>query len=176
MRVLHDTSDALGRLHFATIFRTIDTLKELRNRSGRLFIIGNGGGAGHASHAAADFRKIARIETYAWGENVSDLTAYTNDEGWACSTTRWLDDSRCGPLDALLVFSVGGASREVSVNIKEAIFWAKGGPSILGIVGANGGYVAQHADCAVIIPSTSTPVVEGLQAVIWHAICEELRQ
>jgi D-sedoheptulose 7-phosphate isomerase len=175
MRVIEESIDVLDQLAFVEQARTmVDYLDRLRERSGRLFIIGNGGGAGHASHAAADFRKIARIESYAWGENLSDLTAYTNDHGWAASTVSWLQDSRCGKDDALLVFSVGGASRDVSVNLKEAIFWAKGGPTILGIVGGNGGYVAEHADCAVIIPSTSTPVVEGIQAVVWHAIVTEL--
>lgn len=158
-----------------TQVRTLtDHLRSLRARGGRLFLIGNGGGAGHASHAAADFRKLGRLEAYAWGENVSDLTAYTNDHGWASATANWLEDSRCGHTDAVLVFSVGGGSREVSENLKEAIFWAKGGPTVLGIVGAEGGYLAKHADACVIIPSTETPHVEGLQAVIWHCLVTEL--
>jgi D-sedoheptulose 7-phosphate isomerase len=152
----------------------LNELRQIRNHDGRLFIIGNGGGAGHASHAAADFRKIGRIESYAWGENLSDLTAYVNDEGWACSTTRWLEDSRCGHDDAVLVFSVGGSSREVSQNLKEAIYWAKGGPRVLGIVGQAGGYVAKHADAHILIPSTSTPHVEGIQAVLWHCLVTSL--
>lgn len=175
MKVIQDTRSVLFNVREADLGKLLSELLHLRDRQGRLFIIGNGGGAGHASHAAADFRKIAGIETYAWGENLSDLTAYTNDEGWAASTTNWLNDSKCGPNDAILVFSVGGGSREISVNLKEAVFWAKGGPTILGIVGQNGGYVKEHADCCVVIPSTSTPVVEGVQAVIWHAIVEELR-
>lgn len=145
-------------------------LQRLRERPGRLFLIGNGGGAGHASHAAADFRKIANIESYAWGENVSDLTAYANDLGWKASVANWLQDSRVGAGDAILVFSVGGASDDISANIKWAMSWAKGGPSILGIVGAAGGEVARYADCTLIIPSLSTPVVEGVQAVLWHSL------
>lgn len=163
--------DQLDRLQ---IVRMVDRLEQLRQRGGRLFLIGNGGGAGHASHAAADFRKIARIEAYAWGENLSDLTAYTNDHGWAASTTSWLEDCRCGRNDAVLVFSVGGTSRLVSVNLKEAIFWAKGGPTVLGIVGQSGGYVAEHADCHILIPSTATPHVEGFQAILWHLLVTEL--
>lgn len=149
-------------------------LQSLRDRSGRLFIIGNGGGAGHASHAAADFRKIAGIEAYAWGENISDATAYINDEGWDASISRWLADSRCGTGDAILVFSVGGASDTVSGNLKWAMSWAKDGPTILGVVGAVGGEVARYATAHVCIPSFSTPQVEGLQAVIWHALVTQL--
>lgn len=152
----------------------ITELRRVRDERGRLFLIGNGGGAGHASHAAADFRKIGGIEAYAWGENVSDLTAYVNDHGWACSTARWLDDSHCGPGDAVLVFSVGGASRTVSQNLKEAIFYAKAGARVLGIVGQAGGYVAQHADAYILIPTSSTPQVEGIQAVLWHHIVTAL--
>jgi D-sedoheptulose 7-phosphate isomerase len=171
---LKQVAAILERVDRNQIRTVLSELRQIRNHDGRLFIIGNGGGAGHASHAAADFRKIGRIETYAWGENVSDLTAYVNDEGWACSTTRWLEDSRCGRDDAILIFSVGGASREVSQNLKEAIYWAKHGPRVLGIVGRNGGYVQKHADAAIIIPSTSTPHVEGIQAVLWHCLVTSL--
>jgi D-sedoheptulose 7-phosphate isomerase len=174
MDVIRQTVATLEKLNRRQTRRMFLALEKLRNRPGRLFIIGNGGG--HGAHAAADFRKIAKIETYAWGENVSDLTAYTNDIGWAASTTNWLTDSRCGPGDAILVLSVGGASRDVSVNLKEAIFWAKGGPTVLGIVGQNGGYTAEHADVCVTIPSTSTPVVEAIQAVIWHHLVTELAE
>lgn len=158
----------------AQIHAVLGELLAVRNRSGRLFLIGNGGGAGHASHAAADFRKIARIESYAWGENVSDLTAYTNDEGWSCATARWLEDSHAGKNDAVFVFSVGGASREVSSNLKEAIFWAKGGPRVLGICGENGGYLAEHGDAVIVLPSGETPHVEGFQAVVWHLLASAL--
>lgn len=175
MDVIQTVIQALHNLDRNQLSEMTRHLRVLRSRSGRLFCVGNGGGAGHASHAAADFRKIARIETYAWGDNVSDLTAYTNDEGWAASTTNWLNDSRCGKDDMILLFSVGGTSREVSQNLKEAVYWAKGGPVVLGIVGAAGGYTAAHADHTIIIPSFSTPVVESIQAVIWHHLVEELR-
>jgi D-sedoheptulose 7-phosphate isomerase len=171
---LLEVSEIIDRIPRFTCDSMVGYLSRLRDREGRLFIIGNGGGAGHASHAAADFRKIAHIETYAWGENVSDLTAYTNDHGWAASTSSWLADSNCGKKDAVMVFSVGGASREVSQNLKEAVFWAKGGPAVLGIVGQNGGYVALHADCCIIIPSLSTPHVESIQAVLWHGLVTAL--
>jgi D-sedoheptulose 7-phosphate isomerase len=168
---LTTTADLLARIDRAEVERVAI---ELRQLAGRLFIIGNGGGAGHASHAAADFRKIAGIEAYAWGENVSDLTAYVNDHGWECSTARWLEDSRCGHGDALLVFSVGGSSRDVSANLKEAMFFAKGAARILGIVGEKGGYVAKNADAYIRIPTSSTPQVEGIQAVLWHHLVTSL--
>lgn len=165
---LDQTATIARLLDQAQIDTVLGELRQLRARRGRLFIIGNGGGQG--SHAAADFRKIAGIEAYAWGENVHDLTAYTNDHGFACATARWLEDSRCGKNDAVLVFSVGGASRTVSVNLKEAVFWALSGPRVLGIVGGEGGYVQRHADACIVIPSTSTPHVEGFQAVLWHLL------
>ena len=171
---LDDTIGILGQIDRVSVDAVLAELRGVRDRNGRLFIIGNGGGAGHASHAAADFRKIGGIESYAWGENVSDLTAYVNDHGWACSTSRWLEDSYCGPGDVVLVFSVGGASREVSQNLKEAIFYAKAGARVLGIVGEAGGYVAQHADAYIRIPSGSTPQVEGVQAVLWHMLVTSL--
>jgi D-sedoheptulose 7-phosphate isomerase len=175
VRYLEETARLARAIDTGQVDAVLDHLRKVRIAGGRLFLIGNGGGAGHASHAAADFRKIARIESYAWGENVSDLTAYTNDHGWAGATANWLEDSRAGKNDAVLVFSVGGASREVSQNLKEAVFWAKGGPAVLGIVGANGGYVAKYADACVVLPTDETPHVEGLQAVLWHCMVEALR-
>lgn len=174
MNFLEQTAAILRSIDPAQVDAMLDELRAVRERDGRLFLAGNGGGAGHASHACADFRKIGRIESYAWGDNLSDLTAYTNDHGWASSVASWLDDSRCRPGDALLIFSVGGASRDVSVNLKEAIFWAKGGPRVLGIVGQEGGYLARHADACIVIPSTSTPQVEGVQAVLWHMLVTAL--
>lgn len=176
--MIHDylvhASRTLDAIDTAEVSNVLIELERVRARGGRLFLIGNGGGAGHASHAAADFRKIARIEAYAWGENLSDATAYINDYGWESAVANWLADSRCSHRDAILVFSVGGSSRQVSVNLKEAIFWAKGGPTVLGIVGADGGYVAEHADAYIRIPSTDTPHVEGTQAVLWHLLVSEL--
>lgn len=178
LTMIHDylvnASRTLDNLDVEEVGAVLTELELLKARGGRLFLIGNGGGAGHASHAAADFRKIAGIEAYAWGENLSDLTAYVNDHGWESATANWLADSRCGPNDAVLVFSVGGTSREISVNLKEAIFWAKGGPTVLGIVGSSGGYVAQNADAWIRIPSGETPHVEGTQAVLWHLLCTAL--
>lgn len=171
---LAQAATILRRLDLSQITVMVDYLRRLRDRQGRLFIIGNGGG--HGAHMAADFRKIARIESYAWGENVSDLTAYANDLGWAAATTNWLADSRCGKNDAVFVLSVGGATREVSQNLKEAIFWAKSGPVVLGIVGQDGGYTATHADACIIIPSGATPHVEGIQCVLWHLLVEALRE
>jgi D-sedoheptulose 7-phosphate isomerase len=151
-------------------------LAALRDRKGRLFILGVGGGAGHASHAVNDFRKLCLIESYAPSDNVSELTARTNDEGWETVYTEWLSVSRFSADDALLVFSVGGGSREhnTSTNLVSAI--EKGrelGAKIFGIVGAPGGTLAQLADVAVIIdtpPELKTPLVESFQAVVWHAL------
>jgi D-sedoheptulose 7-phosphate isomerase len=148
----------------------------LRERRGRLFILGVGGGAGHASHAVNDFRKLCLIESYAPSDNVSELTARTNDEGWETVYTEWLSVSRLSADDALLVFSVGGGSREfnTSTNLVTAI--ERGhelGAKIFGIVGAPGGTLAKLADVAVVIetpPDLKTPLVESFQAVVWHAL------
>jgi D-sedoheptulose 7-phosphate isomerase len=151
-------------------------LVALRERGGRLFILGVGGGAGHASHAVNDFRKLCRIESYAPTDNVSELTARTNDDGWDTSFTEWLKVSRLGPDDGLLVFSVGGGSREhnVSVNLVNAIELARErGALIYGVVGHPGGTLAQLADVAVRIDAPGdlkTPLVESFQAVVWHAL------
>ncbi len=151
-------------------------LAEIRERGGRLFLLGVGGGAGHASHAVNDFRKLCAIESYAPTDNVSELTARTNDDGWENSFTGWLEVSRLGPADGLLVFSVGGGSREhgVSVNLVNAIELARTrGTAIYGVVGAPGGALGEMADLAISIdpPATlRTPLVESFQAVVWHAL------
>jgi D-sedoheptulose 7-phosphate isomerase len=151
-------------------------LAELRERQGRLFILGVGGGAGHASHAVNDFRKLCLIESYAPTDNVSELTARTNDDGWDTSFTEWLAVSRFGADDALLVFSVGGGSREmgVSINLVNAIERAHElGASVYGVVGSPDGTLARLADVAVVIeppPDLKTPLVESFQAVVWHAL------
>jgi D-sedoheptulose 7-phosphate isomerase len=151
-------------------------LADVRARDGRLFVLGVGGGAGHASHAVNDFRKLCSIESYTPTDNVSELTARTNDEGWETSFSAWLEVSRLGPSDAVLVFSVGGGSREhnVSVNLVNALEAAKAaGAAIFGVVGAPGGALAQLADVAVLIDPPAplrTPLVESFQAVVWHAL------
>jgi D-sedoheptulose 7-phosphate isomerase len=151
-------------------------LARLRERGGRLFIVGVGGGAGHASHAVNDFRKLCRIESYAPTDNVSELTARTNDDGWDTSFTEWLKVSKLGADDGLLVFSVGGGSREhnVSVNLVNAIELARErGAAIYGVVGSPDGTLAQLADEAVIVQAPGdlkTPLVESFQAVVWHAL------
>lgn len=152
-------------------------LSALRDRGGRLFIIGVGGSAGHASHAVNDFRKICDIESYAPTDNVSELTARVNDEGWDTTFTEWLRGSRLSAKDALLVFSVGGGdeAKGVSANIVAALRLAKEREaSIFGIVGRDGGTTAQLADAAVVIPplyaDRITPHTEGLCAVVWHLL------
>jgi D-sedoheptulose 7-phosphate isomerase len=151
-------------------------LAEVRLRGGRLFILGVGGGAGHASHAVNDFRKLCALESYAPTDNVSELTARTNDDGWETSFSAWLEISRLSARDALLVFSVGGGSREhnVSTNLVGAMEAARElGASIYGVVGAPGGTLAQLADVAILLeppPALRTPLVESLQAVVWHGL------
>jgi D-sedoheptulose 7-phosphate isomerase len=151
-------------------------LAEVRARGGRLFVLGVGGGAGHASHAVNDFRKLCLIESYAPTDNVSELTARTNDEGWEAAFSGWLTVSRLGADDAVLVFSVGGGSREhnVSVNLVNALEAARqAGAAIFGVVGAPGGALARLADVAIVVdppPELRTPLVESMQAVVWHAL------
>jgi D-sedoheptulose 7-phosphate isomerase len=151
-------------------------LAQARERGGRLFILGVGGGAGHASHAVNDFRKLCAFESYAPTDNVSELTARTNDDGWETSFSAWLEVSRLSERDALLVFSVGGGSREhnVSTNLVRAMEAARAvGASLFGIVGAPGGTLGELADVAIRIEPPSllrTPLVESFQAVVWHAL------
>jgi D-sedoheptulose 7-phosphate isomerase len=151
-------------------------LAALRARGGRLFILGVGGGAGHASHAVNDFRKLCAIESYAPTDNVSELTARTNDDGWETSFSAWLEVSRLSERDALLVFSVGGGSREhnVSTNLVSAMEAANAvGASLYGVVGAPGGTLAELADVVIRIeppPSLRTPLVESFQAIVWHGL------
>jgi D-sedoheptulose 7-phosphate isomerase len=158
----------------------IDVLVETRNNGGRLFILGVGGGAGNATHAVNDFRKIANIESYAPTDNVSELTARVNDDGWDTSFSRWLRGSRLRKGDALLVFSVGGGNLEknVSANIVKALQLAQEvGAKITGIVGRDGGYTAKVANAAVVVPTISsdtvTPHAESFQAVVWHLIASD---
>lgn len=151
-------------------------LAALRARGGRLFVLGVGGGAGHASHAVNDFRKLCALESYSPADNVSELTARTNDDGWEASFSGWLEISRLRASDGLLVFSVGGGSREhnVSTNLVRAMEAARdAGAAIYGVVGAPGGTLAELADVAILLeppPSLRTPLVESFQAVVWHAL------
>jgi D-sedoheptulose 7-phosphate isomerase len=168
--------ELLQRLDLVVVERLAKGLSEIRER-GRLFILGVGGSAGHASHAVNDFRKLCGFEAYAPTDNVSELTARINDEGWDGSLSAWLKASRLKKDDALLIFSVGGGSLErgVSMNLVRAMEYAKNtGAKVFGIVGRDGGYTARHADCCVIIPplfpDRVTPHTEGLCAVVWHLL------
>ena len=152
-------------------------LAALREGGGRLFILGVGGSAGHASHAVNDFRKICGLESYTPTDNVSELTARTNDEGWDTTFSEWLKVSRLNGKDGLLIFSVGGGNKEknVSVNLVRALELAKErGAKVFGIVGRDGGYTKQVADACVVVPTVHkdrvTPHTEGFAAVLWHLL------
>src|SRR5260370_26195720 len=156
--------------------RMIDILAELRNK-GRLFILGVGGGAGNAGHAVNDFRKLCGIEAYAPTDNVSELTARVNDDGWSSSFANWLKGSRIRAGDVVLVFSVGGgnAEKNISANIVEALKLAKAaGAKVIGVVGRDGGYTRQVADACGVVPTVNagnvTPHTEAFQAVVWHGM------
>jgi len=174
---LSEAKSVIDGLDIEQIERMATLLAETRARGGRLFILGVGGSAANASHAVNDFRKIAGIEAYAPTDNVSELTARTNDEGWAGVFDSWLRTSRLRPTDTLLIFSVGGGNLEknVSPNLMQALQYAKQiGATILGIVGRDGGYTAQTADACAIIPTVNavhtTPHAEAFQAVVWHLL------
>jgi D-sedoheptulose 7-phosphate isomerase len=174
---LKESAQLIAALDGAVIDRVADGLGAVRDRGGRLFILGVGGSAGHASHAVNDFRKICAFEAYAPTDNVSELTARINDDGWDTSFSEWLKGSRLSATDAVLVFSVGGGNREknVSVNLVRALEQAQAvNARIFGVVGRDGGFTKQVADACVIIPTASpdrvTPHTEGLCAVVWHLI------
>lgn len=172
---LSTTIELIRKIDTGVLARMASDLVRLRERSGRLFIIGNGGGQAHAVHAAADFRKIAGIESYAWGENAADLTAYVNDEGWDNSVRYWLKNSHFRGNDALMVFSVGGMRVGVSENLYNGVRHAVGwGATILGITGQPG-YLATHATTHIVF-NANTPQTEGLQAVVWHCLVDMLRR
>jgi D-sedoheptulose 7-phosphate isomerase len=161
----------------AAVDMMVDILAETRAQGGRLFILGVGGGAGHAGHAVNDFRKICGIEAYAPTDNVSELTARVNDDGWSTVFANWLKGSRIRSGDTVLVFSVGGgnAEKNISMNIVEALKLAKSvGAKVIGVVGRDGGYTRQVADACVVVPTvnpaTVTPHTEAFQAVVWHGI------
>ena len=159
------------------ILSMVSIIKKTREDKGRMFILGVGGGAGHASHAVNDFRKICGIESYTPTDNVSELTARVNDDGWDTAYINWLKISKLNQNDMILVFSVGGGNMEkdISVNILRSLEYAKEiGSKICGVVGRDGGYTGQVADACVIIPpvnpATVTPHTEAFQAVVWHLL------
>jgi len=167
----------IHQLQKDTIEKAANILAETRARGGRLFILGVGGSAANASHAVNDFRKIAGIEAYTPTDNVSELTARTNDEGWASVFESWLRVSRLNAADLILVFSVGGGNLEknVSPNLVAALQLAKSaGARIIGVVGRDGGFTAQVADACVMVPTVNpthvTPHAEAFQAVVWHLL------
>jgi D-sedoheptulose 7-phosphate isomerase len=168
---------AIDAIDSASVEKLATTLAGVRDGGGRLFLLGVGGSAGHASHATNDFRKICGFEAYCPTDNVSELTARINDEGWEFAMAAWLKGSHLNEKDGLLIFSVGGGSLEppVSTILVRAMQLAKEvGAKVTGIVGRNGGYTAQIADAAVVIPTVDdqliTPIVEGLAAVVWHGL------
>lgn len=174
---LREAIKILGSLDVDSVERVAGHVAEVRRQQGRLFFMGVGGGAGHASHATCDFRKIAGIESYCLSDNASELTARVNDEGWDTAYVNWLRGSRLSKRDMVFVFSVGGGDldRNISSNLVRALQHAKEvGSRICGVVGRDGGFTAKVADACVIIPvvnpATITPHTEGFQAVLWHLI------
>lgn len=174
---LAEVAEVAGRLDRAAIERVASVLATTRERGGRLFFLGVGGSAANCSHAVNDFRKIAGFEAYAPTDNVAELTARTNDDGWDSVFAAWLAGSRIGERDAIFVMSVGGGDRErnISANLVGALEYAKqAGAAIVGIVGRDGGFTAKVADAVVVVPTVSparvTPHTEAFQAVIWHLL------
>lgn len=179
-RYLQEVVEIATHIDQKQVQAIVDILLETRNNNGRLFILGVGGGAGNATHAVNDFRKIANIESYTPTDNASELTARINDDGWDTSFARWLEGSRLRKGDMLMVFSVGGGNQEknVSTNIVKALELAKRvGAKITGVVGRDGGYTAKVGDAVVIVPTISqdtvTPHAESFQAVVWHMIVSD---
>jgi D-sedoheptulose 7-phosphate isomerase len=177
VRYLEEAGTICTRIDRSQIDAITEILADARDRGGRIFFLGVGGGAGNAGHAVNDFRKIAGIEAYAPTDNVSELTARTNDEGWQTVFRAYLKTSRLRREDVVFVFSVGGGDRDrnISANIVEALDFARTvGARIVGVIGRDGGYTGRMADAAVIIPTISadtvTPHTEAFQAVVWHLI------
>ena len=172
-----EARDIIDKIDAHQIRKMVDILVSVKASKGRLFILGVGGGAGHASHAVNDFRKICEFEAYTPTDNVSELTARINDDGWDTAYVNWLKGSNLVKDDVILVFSVGGGNLEkgISVNIVNSLQYAKQiGTKICGVVGRDGGYTSKVADACVIIPiinnDTITPHTEGFQAVVWHLL------
>lgn len=174
---MKETAEVLKKLDDKQIVTMVDILAGVRSDGGRLFILGVGGSAANASHAVNDFRKICGMEAYAPTDNVSELTARTNDEGWESVFVEWLKGSRLKAKDCVFVFSVGGGNKEknVSANLVHALVYAKEQKTkIIGVVGRDGGYTAQVADACCLIPVVNpvntTPHTEAFQAIVWHAL------
>lgn len=174
---LNEAIEIIEKMDLASIEKMADLLALVKTDGGRIFFLGVGGSAGNCSHAVNDFRKIVGIESYAPTDNVSELTARTNDEGWASIFVEWLKVSKATSKDMLFIFSVGGGNLEnyISPNLVEALKYAKSvGSRVIGVVGRDGGYTAQVADACVIIPTVNadniTPHSEAFQAVIWHLL------
>lgn len=177
-----DAVSIIERLDKAKVEEMIDLLLKIRASGGRLFLLGVGGSAGNCSHAVNDFRKIGGFEAYAPTDNVSELTARTNDEGWETVFSGWLKGSKLNSNDGVLIFSVGGGNKEknISANLVYALDYAKSvGAKIMGIVGRDGGHTAKVADICVVIPpvnpETITPHSEAFQGVVWHLIVSDPR-
>ena len=174
---LNEATQIIQKIDAQVVERMADLLAEVKVAGGRIFFLGVGGSAGNCSHAVNDFRKIVGIESYAPTDNVSELTARTNDEGWSTIFVEWLKVSKLLAKDAIFIFSVGGGNLEknISPNLVEALKYAKGvGARITGVVGRDGGYTAQVADACLVIPTVNpdniTPHSEAFQAVIWHLL------
>jgi D-sedoheptulose 7-phosphate isomerase len=174
---MKEAAEIIQKMDLTAIEKVADLLASVKAEGGRIFFLGVGGSAGNCSHAVNDFRKIVGIECYAPTDNVSELTARTNDDGWASVFVEWLKVSKIVAKDALFIFSVGGGNLEknISPNLVEAIKLAKTvGAKVTGVVGRDGGYTAQAADACVIIPTvnteTITPHSEAFQAVVWHLL------
>jgi D-sedoheptulose 7-phosphate isomerase len=181
-KYLEEAGNIIARLDRQAIEVMSLLLLDLKKKGGRLFLLGVGGGAGHAGHAVNDFRKLAGIEAYSPSDNVSELTARTNDEGWETTYAAWLQVSRLGAKDMLFVFSVGGGDleRNISPNIVRAVQYGKQvGAAIVGVLGRDGGFTATVADACVIIPTvnpgTVTPHTESFQAMLWHLLVSDPR-
>ena len=174
---LSEATEVIKKIETKQIEKIVDLILNVRNEKGRIFFLGVGGSAGNCSHAVNDFRKIIGVESYAPTDNVSELTARTNDEGWSTIFSEWLKISNLNSKDLIFVFSVGGGNIEknISPNLVEALKYGKSiGCKLVGVVGRDGGYTAKVADACVIIPTvnekTITPHTEAFQAVIWHLI------
>jgi D-sedoheptulose 7-phosphate isomerase len=179
---LNEAKQIIDQLDTAAMEKMTQLLVNLRERGGRLFLVGVGGGAGHAGHAVNDFRKLAGIESYSPSDNISELTARTNDEGWDTTYSAWMRVSKLSSNDMLFVFSVGGGDLEknISPNIVRAVSYAKEvGANVIGVLGRDGGYTASVADACVVVPTVNkdmvTPHTESFQALVWHLLVSDPR-